>query len=122
MDFIQDTKRYLILAIDHPWFQQEPLETYAAAIHTKGTSLRNCFGIIDGSVWPIFRPTKYQNFFHNGHKKVRALKIQTGVLPDELIGHMFGPTEGRRHDCAVLRFSGLMDLLDNKQWRVADSL
>ena len=37
-----------------------------------------------------------------------------------LISHLYGPIEGRRHDCALLRLSGLMDQLEERQWRTAD--
>ena len=51
---------------------------------------------------------------------MHALKFQSVILPNGLIGHLFGPIEGRRHNCALLRLSGLMDQLEEKQWRTAD--
>ena len=120
LDLIYDRHGYLLSTLDQPWFQQEQLESYAAAIHAKGAPLKNCFGFIDGTVRPICRPTKYQNVCYNGHKRVHGLKIQSVVLQNGLIGHMFGPSEARRHDCAVLRLSGLMDQLEEKQWKTAD--
>ena len=46
LDFIYDRHGYLLSTLDHTWFQQEMLETYAAAIHAKGAPLRNCFGFL----------------------------------------------------------------------------
>ncbi|XP_033632035.1 uncharacterized protein LOC117293721 [Asterias rubens] len=37
-----------------------------------------------------------------------ALKFQSVVIPNGLIAHLYGPVEGRRHDSALLRMSGLM--------------
>jgi len=79
-----------------------------------------CFGFIDGTVRSICRPTKYQRVCYNGHKRVHGLKFQSVVLPNGLIGHLFAPLEGRRHDCALLRHSGLLDQLEERQWRTAD--
>ena len=50
LDFIYDRHGYLLSSLDQPWFQQEALEAYAAAIHAKGAPLTNCFGFIDGTV------------------------------------------------------------------------
>ena len=122
LDFIYDRHGYLLSSLDQPWFQQEALEAYAATIHAKGAPLTNCFGFIDGTVRPICRPTRYQRVCYNGHKRVHALKFQSIVLPNGLIGHLFGPIEGRRHDCVLLRLSGLMDQLEEKQWTTADGL
>jgi len=120
LDFIYDRHGYLLSMLDQPWFQQEALETYATAIHAKGAPLTTCFGFIDGTVRPICRPTKYQRVCYNGHKRVHGLKFQSVVLPNGLIGHLFAPLEGRRHDCALLRHSGLLDQLEERQWRTAD--
>ena len=122
LDFIYERHGYLLSSLDQPWFQQEALETYAEAINVKGAPLVNCFGFIDGTVRAICRPTRYQRVCYNGHKRVHALKFQSVVLPNGLIGHLFGPIEGRRHDCALLRLSGLMDQLEQRQLRTADGI
>ena len=54
---------------------------------------------------------------YNGHKRVHALKFQSVVTPNGLIANLYGPMEGRRHDCALLRASGLTDELDRLQHR-----
>ena len=48
------------------------------------------------------------------------LKFQPVVLPNGLSGHLFGPLEGRRHDCALLRHSSLLHQLEERRWRAAD--
>lgn len=67
------------------------LETYAAAITARGSPLHNCFGFIDGTVRPIARPGDNQRILYNGHKRVHAIKFQSFVLPNGLIGNMYGP-------------------------------
>ena len=73
-----------ILSPDH-------LEMYTATIRSRGSPLENCFGFIDGTVRPIARPGENQRFVYNGHKRVNALKFQSVVLPNGLIGNMYGP-------------------------------
>ena len=87
------------------------LGEYCNAIYNKGAPLRNCFGFVDGTVRPICRPGTSQRVVYNGHKKVHALKFQSIVLPNGLIGNMYGPIEGRRHDCFMLRMSGILPKL-----------
>ena len=43
-------------------------------------------------------------------------KIPIHVLPKRLIGNLYGPLEGRRHDCALLNLSGLLKQLEKKNW------
>lgn len=73
-----------ILSPDH-------LEMYAAAVTSRGSPLDNCFGFIDCTVRPIARPGENQRVVYNGHKRVHALKFQSIVLPNGLIGNMYGP-------------------------------
>ena len=67
------------------------IETYAHAVHQKGSPLSNCFGFIDGTVRPICRPRENQRIVYNGHKRVHALKFQSVALPNGLIANMYGP-------------------------------
>lgn len=87
------------------------LQNFADAIHQKGAPLTNCWAFIDGTVRPIARPVYLQKVVFNGHKRVHSLKFQSLVTPDGLIAHMFGPIEGRRHDCALLKLSMLREYL-----------
>ena len=67
------------------------LQIYAHAIAAKGAPLENCFGFIDGTVRLVSRPGKNQRILYNGHKRVHALEFQSVVLPNGLIGNMYGP-------------------------------
>ena len=53
---------------------------------------------------------------YNGHKRTHALKFQSLGLLNGLIGNLCGPFEGRRHDSAMLRESGLLINLQNNAW------
>ena len=48
---------------------------------------------------------------YNGHKKVHAIKFQSGVAPNGLVANLYGPVEGKRHDSGMLGMSGLLDAL-----------
>lgn len=98
------------------------MQMYADAIYNKGSPLTNIFGFIDGTVRPVCRPTIYQRIVYNGHKRVHALKFQSISTPDGLICNLWGPMEGRRHDCALLAGSGIMDQFEAGDWRDRDGL
>ena len=114
---IWDKHRHRLTSLDVPWLHQNRLQQYADAVHEKGAPLVNCFGFIDGTVRPICRPTRHQKVCYNGHKRIHAIKFQSVVIPNGLIANLYGPMEGRRHDCALLRSSGLMDEFAARQVR-----
>ena len=45
---------------------------------------------------------------YNGHKRIHALKIQSIVLPNGLIGNLSGPFEGKRHGSTMLHECGVL--------------
>jgi hypothetical protein len=94
----------------------DKFQFYADAIREKGAPLNNVIGFIDGTVRPLCRPGQFQQVVYNGHKRVHALKFQSIVSPDGLIMNLFGPLEGRRHDCALLRESGVCQQFEDHQW------
>ncbi|CAH3023901.1 unnamed protein product [Porites evermanni] len=64
-----------------------------------------------GTVRGICRPETNQRVVYNGHKRVHGLKFQSVALPNNLIGNLYGPVEGHRHDARMLKDSGpLKDL------------
>ena len=75
----------------------------------------NCIGFIDGTVRPICRPTRHQRVCYNGHNRIHEIKFWTVSIPNGLISNQYGPMEGRRHDCALLRSSGLMEECQARQ-------
>jgi hypothetical protein len=62
-----------------------------------------------GTVRPNCRPRVHQEAIYNGHKRVHALKFQSVVLPNGLIGNLYGPVPGRRHDGHLLQSSDLIN-------------
>ena len=85
------------------------MESYAQAVERQGSPLKNCFRFIDGTVRGICRPDTNQRVVYNGHKRVHGLKFQTVALPNGLIGNLYGPVEGRRHDAGMLKDYGLLN-------------
>ena len=111
MDRIYNRFSYLLEEFNLPFLTPIKLEEYCRAIKRKGAALDNCFGFIDGTVRPVCRPTVNQRMY-NGHKKIHALKFQSVVIPNGIIGNMYGPIEGKCHDCALLRLSNLLTKLE----------
>ena len=90
-NWIYNTHHHRITEWNHFILSPNLLQTYADAIHDRGSALDNCFGFVDGTVRPISRPGVNQRAVYNGHKRVHALKFQSVALPNGLIGHLFGP-------------------------------
>ncbi|CAB3991852.1 Hypothetical predicted protein [Paramuricea clavata] len=108
-DFIYNEHGHLVTRWNqHSILSPRNLQKYADAIHAKGAALDNCFGFVDGTVRPICRPKKLQRSVYNGHKRVHAIKFQSVSLPNGLIGHLYRPVEGKRHDASMLAESGLL--------------
>lgn len=108
VELLYNLHHHRFQSFDNIWLDRAHLQVYADAIYDKGAPLQNCFGFVDGTVRPICRPTHHQRICYNGHKRIHALKFQSVVIPNGLIAHLYGPVEGRRHDSAILRMSGLM--------------
>ena len=68
------------------------LEEVARAIHQKGAALDICWGFVDGTIRPIYRPGENRRVVYNGHKRVHCLKFQSVVPPNGMIANLFGPT------------------------------
>ena len=92
---------HLLDDFNMPIMNSDLLEKYCTAIVRKVSALQNCFGFIDETVRAISRPGVNQKTVYNGHKKVYALKFQSGVLPNGIIAHMYGSVEGKRHECRI---------------------
>ncbi len=111
LDHIYDQFGHLVQDMGVPLLQEPYLQLYSDAIG-KICPLQNVIGFIDGTVMPICRPTENQREYFSGHKRVHGLKFQSLMLPTGLIGNIFGPVEGRRHDAFMLRQSGLLAQLE----------
>ena len=81
------------------------------SVHRKGAALDNVLAFIDGTVRPCCRRKVNQRILNNGHKRLHALKYQSVTTPSGMIANLFGPVEGKRHDCAILYMSGLLQTL-----------
>ena len=90
-DWIYNTHGHKVTQWNHGILNPSLIATYADAVHTKGAALDNCFGFIDGTVWPISRPISHQRIVYNGHKRVHALKFQAVTLSNGLIANIYGP-------------------------------
>jgi nuclease HARBI1 len=100
-----------LLSISTSNITSDSIRSFMGAVSAKGAPLHSCFGFVDGTVRPICRPSRKQKQAYNGHKRVHALKYQAVSAPNGIIIDLAGPWEGRRHDCGMLRESGLLDRL-----------
>ncbi|KAF7326333.1 DDE Tnp4 domain-containing protein [Mycena kentingensis (nom. inval.)] len=84
------------------------MQEYADAVHGAGAPLDSVWAFLDCTIRHICRPFLHQRVAYNGYKKIHALKYQALNLPNGLIGHLYGPMEGRRNDNALLAESDLL--------------
>lgn len=112
LDWFYIEHGFRLTSWNQPFLSPAKLQEYANAITRQGSPLTNCFGFVDGTVRPICRPGERQRIVYNGHKRVHALKFQSVALPNGLIGNLYGPVEGRRHDAGMLKDSGLLTSLE----------
>ena len=85
--------------------------TFAAAIFEHLGTYDNLWGFIDGTLRGVARPTLGQRLAYSGHKRIHRLKYQGIALPNGLIGCLWGPILGSRHDAYMLAESGLQNTL-----------
>ena len=111
LNWIDDNFAHKLNDFNQAWLTPVKLCEYADAIFSKGAALDFCWGFVDGTVRPICRPGTNQRILYNGHKRVHSIKFQSVVAPNGLIANLYGPMEGRRHDCALLNSSGLLQSL-----------
>ncbi|XP_074634976.1 uncharacterized protein LOC141893464 [Acropora palmata] len=120
IDFIYDKHCHLVTEWNRDVLSSVALQQYAETISRKGSPLNNCFGFIHGTVRPISRPGNGQRIVYNGHKQVHGLKFQSMIaLPNGLIGNIFGPVEGRKHNAGMLADSGLLKDMRNFAFSLA---
>lgn len=88
-DFILNAHGHLLTDFNQPWLHPDRLQEYADAIHDARGALENCWGFVDGTVRPIYRPGEHQKLMYNGHKRVHAIKFQPVVAPDGLVANLY---------------------------------
>lgn len=108
MDLIYGRWHHLLTRYNHDLLSPPKLLQYAEAIEQAGAALNNCWGFVDGTVRPVCRPNENQRAIYNGHKRVHSIKFQAVALPNGLVGNLFCPVEGRRHDSFMLATSGFL--------------
>lgn len=102
--------RERLTSLQQHWLSPANLQSYANAIHSAGSVLDNCWGFVDSTVTqPSDHPNKK---IYKGSKQVSAIKFQSVVAPNGLIANLYGPIEATRHDCSMLRESGMLPQLD----------
>jgi len=84
---------------------------FAKAFRDVGLPIPNLIALIDGKLWPICRPGKYQRVVYSGHKRIHGLKTQGLVFPNGIQPYPFGPINGSRHDTHVLNESEIIQIL-----------
>ena len=55
---------------------------FARAFRDHGVPIDNLIGFIDGKLWPVCRPGRYQHVLYSGHKRIHGLKTQGIVFPN----------------------------------------
>ena len=78
MNFIYENHKHRLGNLGQDLLFPLNLQLYADSIHAKGAPLHNCWGFIDGTVRPVCRPQEVQRVVYNGHKRVHAIKFQSG--------------------------------------------
>ena len=91
LSYIFDLHHHRITSWNRSILNPLAIQQYADAVSDKGAALNNCFGFVDGTARPICKLGEYQRLLYNGSKRVHALKFQAVALPNDLIGHLFGP-------------------------------
>ncbi len=109
LQYLFHTQSHRLLSVTQPWCDHK---RFSEAVYAMGASLSHIWGFIDGTIRKICRPKEGQRTLFSGHKRYHGLKYQHVTAPNGMIVHCFGPFEGRRHDSAMLRESGLMDLIE----------
>lgn len=115
-DFLYENFNHLFRTLDQNWLSPHCMEQFSQAVSSKGAAITNCWGFVDGTVRPTCRPSQNQRVMYNGHKRLHALKFQSVVAANGLIAHLYGPVEGRRHDCYLLKQSGLLEELERRSF------
>ena len=116
LDMLYDRFGRLLTSFDQEWLSKVNLKKYSDCIFAKGAPLDNCLGFIDGTLRGVARPGVDQKVMYSGHKRHHGYKMQSVTAPNGLIANLFGPIEGSRHDCHLLRQSGFLDTLQRHSY------
>lgn len=107
--FYELSLRYL----SDPTLFQHRFALYSQAIATKtGCYALRIWGLIDGTLKPVARPSHNQKAAYSGHKRLHGIKFQNVTVPDGHIAHLYGPIAGSRHDSYMLGESNILEQLE----------
>lgn len=107
--FLDESWAHLLHLDSQGVLAPERLQEYADALHDFGAPVDSVWGFLDCTIRQMCRPIWWQGATYNGHKKFHALKFQAVMLVNGIIGHLYGPVEGRRNDNFLLVESGLLE-------------
>jgi hypothetical protein len=98
-----------LLDFDHKHLlHPDRLAEAAKAIHRAGALLKTVCMFVDVKALDICRSGLHQRQCYHGHSCTHCLKYQAATLPNSMVGHLFGPLEGRRNDNKLIEESGLL--------------
>ena len=107
-------KSHLITNLPEYYTNPANLRKFASAVYKKTGLLHNIVAFIDGTCKRICRPKYFQRAFFSGHKRYHCLKFQHLLFPDGIIGHQYGPIEGRHSDSWLFNASNMETLLKTR--------
>ena len=108
VDFIDTNWEHLLQYFNQGWLSRPCLQAFSGSLCRRGAELDNVWGFLDGTVRPICRPKVQQRILCNRHKRFHALKFQSVTTPSGVTANLYDPVEGRRHGCAFLAISNLL--------------
>jgi hypothetical protein len=94
VEFLDNRWEHLLQCEDQDLLYPLQLSEYAQAIHECGAPLNSIFAFINCTIQSMCHPSWHQQVAYSGHKKFHALKFQALMLPNGIIGHLYGPFEG----------------------------
>lgn len=87
-----------------------------------GNNFSRCVGIVDAMEQPINRPKNDQQLWYSGKSKMHTIKSQIVVEPvSGRIIHCIAGVSGRIHDKRLFDESGVLELVRNNEYIMADS-
>ncbi len=101
--------RYADLLEWHPFLTYAQMQKYAkackrlAGLRGKGA----IWGIVDGTFRAFCQPKDRQKIFYSKYCRGHGMEWLVGVVPDGLIGPLYGPFKGTVNDAWMLKESGL---------------
>lgn len=109
MEHMVKQKEHLLTTLPAYYSQPATLRRFATAVYRVCGYLPNIVAFIDGTCKRIARPTYFQRLFYSRYKRYHCVKFQHLLFPDGIIGHQFGPIEGRHSDAWLFNESNICD-------------